>query len=53
MKKLFNKDGFTDEGFAEYGKLRAKGVKKEKAIKMLIKRDKTIKLCINPLLESA
>ena len=38
MKKLFDKKGFTLQGLIEYGKLRAEGIKREKAIEILIKK---------------
>jgi len=32
--------GFTEKGLVEYGKLRSKGIPKEKAVGMLIRQDK-------------
>ena len=42
-KKNFTSTGFTSKGLVEFAKLRRKGVGREKAIRILIKKDKTLR----------
>ena len=49
--KLFDKKGFTDKGFAEYGKLRAEGFSKPEAISALKDEEYSQKVKVDCLKE--